>query len=102
MLSIIKLVLSTGNVFILLLLLCYLLERINNIKESVHSGMYSFNWTSMNLRSRKMLLLSMQLNNANKLMMKITPRNIISLQLFNSVIFTCYNILSVMLNIRFK
>ncbi|XP_060836193.1 uncharacterized protein LOC132918876 [Rhopalosiphum padi] len=102
MLTIIKLLTTFGTVIVLLLLLCYLLERINNIKESVHFGMYNCNWTSMNLRSKKMLLLSMQMNNANKLMIKITPRKIIDLQFFNSVIITCYNIISAMLNITSK
>jgi len=56
--------------------------------ESVHFGMYSCNWTSMNIRSKKMLLLSMQLNNANELKIKITPRKIVNLQFFSSVILT--------------
>jgi hypothetical protein len=107
MLSIIKLLSSFGTIIVHLLLLCYLLERINNnviyklLKtiveliyrcniffqiESVHFGMYNCNWTSMNLRSKKILLLSMQMNNANKLMIKITPTKIINLQFFNNVI----------------
>ncbi|XP_060842462.1 uncharacterized protein LOC132922785 [Rhopalosiphum padi] len=102
MLTIIKLLTTFGTAIVLFLLLCYLLERINNIKESVHFGMYNCNWTSMNLRSKKMLLLSMQLNNANKLMIKITPKKIINLQFFNSVMITCYNIISAMLNITSK
>ncbi|KAE9535088.1 hypothetical protein AGLY_008380 [Aphis glycines] len=85
-LSVIKLASSFGYMFIVLFFLCYLIDRINNKIESVHFGMYSCNWTAMNLRSKKMLLLSMQLNNANKLMIKITPNKIINLQFYNSVI----------------
>ncbi|CAH1716755.1 unnamed protein product [Aphis gossypii] len=99
-LSVIKLISAFGYVFIVLFFLCYLIDRINNKMESVHFGMYSCNWTAMNLRSKKMLLLSMQLNNANKLMIKITPKKIINLQFYNSVIITCYNVLSTMLKVR--
>jgi hypothetical protein len=62
--------------------------------ESDHFGMYSCkNWTSMNLRWKKILLLSMQLKNANEFMIKLTPRKIVNLQLFNSVILTLSYIL---------
>jgi hypothetical protein len=67
--------------------------------ESVHFGMYSCNWTSMNLRSKKMLLLSMQLNNANEFMIKLTPRKIVNLQLFNSVILTLIYIYYIILSL---
>ncbi|XP_060840299.1 uncharacterized protein LOC132921341 [Rhopalosiphum padi] len=102
MFYVIKLISAFGYMIIILLLVCYLLERINNKKESVNFEMYSCNWTTMNLRSKKMLLLSMQLNNANELTIKITPRRIINLQFFNSVMITCYNIISAMLNISSK
>ncbi|XP_026814447.1 uncharacterized protein LOC113554692 [Rhopalosiphum maidis] len=101
-LSVIKLITAFVYMIIVLFFLCYLLEHINNKMESVHFGMYSCNWTSMNLRSKKMLLLSMQLNSANELMIKITPRKIVNLQFFSSVIITCYNVLSAMLNIQNK
>ncbi|XP_060852557.1 uncharacterized protein LOC132930615 isoform X2 [Rhopalosiphum padi] len=101
--GVIKLISAFGYMLIVLFFICYLLERINNKMKSVHFGMYnSGNWTSMNLRSKKMLLLSMQLNNANEFMIKLTPRKIVNLQLFNSVIVTCYNVLSAMLNTRSK
>ncbi|XP_025192333.1 uncharacterized protein LOC112592486 [Melanaphis sacchari] len=101
-LSVIKLISAFGYMFIVLYFLCHLMESINNKMESVHFGMYNCNWTAMNLRSQKLLLLSIQLYNANELMIKITPKKIINLQLFNSVIITCYNIVSAMLNSRFK
>lgn len=54
-------------------------------KEYVKFGMYSCNWTAMNLKTRKLLLLAMRVEDANKLMIKSTPKKIINLQLFNSV-----------------
>jgi len=40
----------------------------------------------MDLRFKKLLLLAMQFNNANKLKIKSTPNKIVNLQLFSSVI----------------
>jgi len=47
--------------------------------------MYSCDWTSMDLKFKKLLLSSMQLNDADKLMVKATPTKIINLELFVKV-----------------
>lgn len=47
--------------------------------------MYSCNWTSMDLKFKKLLLSSMQMNDADKLMIKATPTKIINLELFVKV-----------------
>jgi len=44
--------------------------------------MYSSNWTSMDLKFKKSLLLSMRMNDADKLMIKATPTKIVNLELF--------------------
>lgn len=54
-------------------------------KELVRFGMYSCNWTAMNLKFKQLMLLSMRMNEANKLMLKVSPKRIINLQLFTSV-----------------
>lgn len=54
-------------------------------KASVSYGMYSCDWTSMDLKFKKLLLSSMQLNDADKLMVKATPTKIINLELFVKV-----------------
>ncbi|XP_060877078.1 uncharacterized protein LOC132949959 [Metopolophium dirhodum] len=100
--SIVKLISAFTYMFFVLFFLCYLMERINNKIESVQLGMYSCNWTAMNIKSKKLLLFSMRMHNANKLMIKTTLKNIINLQLFNSVMMTSYNIVSAMLNTRSK
>lgn len=48
--------------------------------------MYTSNWTEMNLKTKKLLLLSMQMENANKSMIKISSKKIVNLQLFANVI----------------
>lgn len=47
--------------------------------------MYSSNWTSMDLKLKKLLLLSMQMNDADKSMIKATPTKIVNLELFVKV-----------------
>lgn len=94
--------------------------------ESVKDGMYFCDWTDADLKFKKLLLLSMRMNDAdNKLTIKITPKRIVSMELFSSVniliqhpallncdklksentfsfqvIMTSYNIVSVMSNSR--
>ncbi|XP_025192483.1 uncharacterized protein LOC112592593 [Melanaphis sacchari] len=81
-----------------LFLYCYFFGLINLKKESVIYGMFSCDWTSMDLKFKKLLLLSMRMNGADKLMLKATPTKIINLEFFVKVMITTYNIVSVMLN----
>ncbi|XP_060842262.1 odorant receptor 2a-like [Rhopalosiphum padi] len=81
-----------------LFLHCYFFGLIYFKKESVTYGMYSCDWTSMDLKFKKLLLLSMRMNDADKLMIKATPTKIINLEFFVKVMITTYNIVSVMVN----
>lgn len=54
-------------------------------KESVSFGMYGCNWTPEDLKFQKFLLLSMRMNDANKLKIKITETNVINLKFFSDV-----------------
>lgn len=49
-------------------------------------GIYSCNWTGMNLKFKKLLLLTMRMNSAHRLITKITPTKIINLNFFANVI----------------
>lgn len=60
-------------------------------KESVSFGTYSNNWTAMNLKTNKLILLEMIMANSNKIMMKIIPIKIINLKLFASIIINIIN-----------
>ncbi|XP_025412747.1 uncharacterized protein LOC112685168 [Sipha flava] len=79
-------------------LYCKLFENLNNKKDSVNFSIYSSDWTNMNLKSKKLLLLAMNMNNVNWLQMKASPRRHVDLQQFLNVLTTCYNIISVMVN----
>nr|AQS60751.1 olfactory receptor 37 protein [Acyrthosiphon pisum] len=80
-----------------LYLYCYLFDVLNDKKESVNFGLYCCDWTKMDLRFKKLLLLATKFNNANTLKIKSTPNKIVNLQLFSSVMTTAFNIVTVML-----
>lgn len=52
---------------------------------SVNFGIYSCDWTMMNLKFKKIVLLAMQMNNATQLILRVSPKKIIDLQLFTNV-----------------
>jgi len=54
-------------------------------RELVNLSLYSCNWMKMNLKFKKLLLLAMQMNDANQMMLKASPKKIINLQLFANV-----------------
>lgn len=54
-------------------------------RDTVNFGIYSCNWINMDLQFKKVLLLAMRLNDANQVVIKSTPRKIVNLQLFASV-----------------
>ncbi|KAF0762379.1 Uncharacterized protein FWK35_00012118, partial [Aphis craccivora] len=80
-----------------LFLYCHLFDNIHLNIQSVNLGIYSSNWTNMDLKFKKLLLLAMQMNKANEIMMKASMKKIINFQLFASVLTTSYNIVSVMI-----
>jgi len=56
-------------------------------------ALYSSNWTQMEIQFKKLLLLAMQMHDANKLNIKLTAELIINLELFTKVrIIYIYNI----------
>lgn len=44
--------------------------------------MYSCNWTMMDLKMKMLLVFAMRMEDANKMMIKITPKKNINLRLF--------------------
>ncbi|KAL5243499.1 hypothetical protein ACI65C_010909 [Semiaphis heraclei] len=90
---------GTGVLYIglQLFLYCHLFDNIHSMRESVNLGIYFCNWTKKDLKFKKLLLLTMRINNANQIIMKASTKKIINLQLFGNVLMTSYNIVSVML-----
>lgn len=55
-------------------------------KESINFEIYSCNWTALDLKLKRLLLFTMQMNNTNQLKLKASPKKIINLQLFANVL----------------
>ncbi|XP_060852031.1 uncharacterized protein LOC132930274 [Rhopalosiphum padi] len=96
-LIIVKLGTSALYICLHLFLYCYLFDRMNIKLQSVNTSIYSCDWTKMDIKFKKLLFLTMQMNNANTLIIKASPTKIVNLQLFANIITMSYNIVSVML-----
>ncbi|XP_050525060.1 uncharacterized protein LOC126896380 [Daktulosphaira vitifoliae] len=81
-----------------LFIFCFIFGIINDRKDSMLFGIYYSNWIEMNLESKKLVLLTMNMNNAHQLKMKITRYKTIDLIMFVGVLKTCYSVLSVLRN----
>ncbi|KAF0748951.1 odorant receptor 46a-like, partial [Aphis craccivora] len=65
---------------------CYGFNHIEDGKSTVNFGLYSSNWTEMDLKFKKTLLLAMTMNSAHKRVMKVSPNSIVNLEIFSRVI----------------
>lgn len=54
-------------------------------KSEVNFGLYSSNWTEMDLKFKKTLLLTMQMNAAHRRVIKISPLYVVNLEMFSQV-----------------
>eukprot|EP00102_Acyrthosiphon_pisum_P020077 XP_016657287.1 PREDICTED: uncharacterized protein LOC107882832 [Acyrthosiphon pisum] len=70
---------------------CMMLKR-----ESMNFALYSSNWTDMSIKFKKLLLLTMRMNDAENLKMKISMKRIVNMEMFADVVHTAYSIVSVM------
>lgn len=48
-------------------------------------ALYSSNWTELGMDFKKLICLTMQMNNAEKLVLKISAKKIVNLEMFASV-----------------
>ncbi|XP_015372525.1 PREDICTED: uncharacterized protein LOC107167838 [Diuraphis noxia] len=75
----------------------YLFDNMNVKRELINFSLYSCNWTQTDLKFKKLVLLAMRMNDANNFVIKASPKKIINLQVFASIMSMSYNIVSVML-----
>jgi len=54
-------------------------------KDDINFALYNCNWTEKNITFKNLLLLSMQINNSEKLKLKASAQMIVNLQLFTKV-----------------
>ncbi|KAE9532665.1 hypothetical protein AGLY_009746 [Aphis glycines] len=95
---ILKFVCGLASLTIELYIYCYGFNHIEDGKSTVNFGLYSSNWTEMDLKFKKTLLLAMTMNSAHKRVMKISPNSIVNLEMFSRVMNMSYSIVSVLLN----
>ncbi|XP_029342650.1 odorant receptor 46a-like [Acyrthosiphon pisum] len=94
---ILKFVCGLASLTIELYIYCYGFNHIEDGKSTVNFGLYSSNWTEMDLKFKKTLLLAMTLNSAHKRVMKVSPNSIVNLEMFTGVMNMSYSIVSVLL-----
>lgn len=62
--------------------------------ELLNFSLYSSDWTGRNIEFKKLLLLTMKMNSANKLQIKISLKRIINVEMFAKVsIVSLYHII---------
>ncbi|XP_060833372.1 odorant receptor 46a-like [Rhopalosiphum padi] len=83
-----------------LFIFCYGFNHIETAKSVINFGLYSSNWTEMDLKFKKSLLLAMKMNSSHKRVMKISPNSAVGLEMFARVMNMSYSIVSVLLNSR--
>ncbi|XP_060878102.1 odorant receptor 46a-like isoform X2 [Metopolophium dirhodum] len=62
--------------------LCYLFGNLHDQKDSIIFALYSSNWTEMDMKCKKLILLTMKMNNANQKKLKFTRTRIVNLEMF--------------------
>ncbi|KAL5239261.1 hypothetical protein ACI65C_006671 [Semiaphis heraclei] len=82
-------------------MVCYLFGKIHDQRDSIIFALYSSNWTEMDMKCKKFILLSMKLINANNKDLKFTRTKIVNLEMFFKTMSNCYTVISV-LNIDHK
>ncbi|XP_050544517.1 uncharacterized protein LOC126907347 isoform X2 [Daktulosphaira vitifoliae] len=83
---------SFGYYFYAFIALTYMSILINKVELA----MYSIDWTDKNIKFKKMLLLTMSLNNTKRLKMNITPQKTLNLEVFASAMRVSYSIVSLL------
>ena len=61
-------------------------------KDSIIFALYSSNWTEMDMKCKKLILLTMKMNNANYKKLKFTRTKIVNLEMFFKVSTNIINI----------
>ncbi|CAH1724020.1 unnamed protein product [Aphis gossypii] len=74
---------NTGHLFSA----CYLFSLIDIYNDTINFALYNCNWTEMNINFKKLLLFTMQMNNANNFKLNISTNIIVNLKLFTNLKF---------------
>ncbi|XP_029348639.1 uncharacterized protein LOC107882930 [Acyrthosiphon pisum] len=95
---IIRMICEIPSILFQIYMMCYLFGNINDQKDEIIFALYSSNWTEMDMKCKKLILLTMQLNNANQIKLKFTRTKIVNLEMFFKTMGHCYTVISVLVN----
>ncbi|CAI6344477.1 unnamed protein product [Macrosiphum euphorbiae] len=95
---VLRLIFGLIYVIIQFYIYCYSLNYIEIAKCKLNFGLYSSNWTEMDLKFKKTLFLAMSMNSAHMKVMKLSPKYIINLEMFAAVMKMSYSVVSVIVN----
>ncbi|XP_050057462.1 odorant receptor 94b-like, partial [Aphis gossypii] len=93
-----KMMCSLPALMFQIFMVCYLFDKLHKQKDSVIFALYSSNWTKMDMKCKKLILLTMRMNNANYKKLKFTRTKVVNLEMFFKTMGDCYTILSVLVN----
>ncbi|KAL4119059.1 hypothetical protein QTP88_011928 [Uroleucon formosanum] len=79
---ILKFVCGLASLTLELYIYCYGFNHIEDGKSTVNFGLYSSNWTEMDLKFKKTLLIAMTMNSAHRRVIKMSPNSIVNLEMF--------------------
>ncbi|XP_022160430.1 odorant receptor 46a-like [Myzus persicae] len=85
-----------------LFMTCWLYGSINEKKDSIIFALYSSNWTAVDIKCKKLILLAMKINNANHLKLKFTNTKIVNLEMFTQTMRFCYTIFSMLVKYNYN
>ncbi|XP_060868354.1 uncharacterized protein LOC132943398 [Metopolophium dirhodum] len=94
----IKTIVAIPTVLFQIFMACYLFESVHNQKDSIVYALYSSNWTEMDMKCKKLILLTMKLNNANQKTLRYTRTRVVNLEMFFKTMGHCYTVVSVLIN----
>ncbi|CAH1724470.1 unnamed protein product [Aphis gossypii] len=84
-LTTVKMLCLIPSFFFQIFLVCYLFGNSHNQKDSVIFSLHSSNWTEMDMKCKKLISLTMQMNNANYKKLRFTRTKIVNLEMFFKV-----------------
>ncbi|XP_022160648.1 uncharacterized protein LOC111026807 [Myzus persicae] len=95
--AIIKILSAIPPLSIQIYMECYLFGYLHDQKDAIVLALYSSNWTKMDIRCRKMILLTMKMHNAHYQKLKFTRTKIVNLEMFFKTMGDCYTAVSVLI-----
>ncbi|CAI6344534.1 unnamed protein product [Macrosiphum euphorbiae] len=79
---------------------CFVFTTLNIKKDAISFALYSSNWTEMKMKYKKLILLTMRMNDAHQKKFHYTMTRTINIEIFYQTMRVCYTIVNVMLNCK--